>query len=302
MFQHQNIQAILIVCLSYLGFSISDTISKMLATEYNVHQILIFTSSMGMIVSGVWLQRKLGWKGFIPPDQHFWHVVRSFCVAGIPLSVISALRYMPMAEFYGIVFCAPFMILILSALFLKEPVGIWRWLAVAVGFIGVIIIAGPEYEQVGFGLAFAFSAAFFGAASVITVRKVGPNQPRPYYIFYPFCAILIVNLIALPLFGEYHTPELSDLWKFVVLIMCVMISQLGFAIGHTRASEAGVTAPFLYTQIIWGIIFGWLVFGDVPATTTWIGLVIVIGAGLFSIWREWKLTHSVRVLDIEPPR
>lgn len=284
-----NLRAIIIVCISYFGFSMADVFSKSLAQTYHVHQILVYTATIGVLVSGIWVWRTLGWRGFIPAENGRWHLARSLCVAGIPISVIMAFRHLPLADYYGISFCAPFLILILSALFLKETIGIARWMAVIIGFIGVLIIAGPQYNNVGPGVFYALSAALFIALGVITVRKIGPDAPRPYYIFYPFCATLVINLVALPLFGEYQAPAGGDVWKFLALAAFVISSQLGFAIGHSRASGAAVTAPFLYTQIIWGVLFGWLIFGDVPVLTTWIGLVIVIGAGLFSVLREARI-------------
>ncbi len=291
---NHNLQAILIICASYLGFSISDTFSKMLGQSYNVHQILVTTGGLGMIITGLWVYKTLGVRGFMPFEHKRWHFFRALCVACIPLSVIQALQHLPMADYYGISFCSPFLTLILSVFLLKEHIGMRRWVAVAVGFVGVMIIAGPEYEKFGVGVFLALSAALFVALSIITVRKIGPSAPRPHYVFFPFCAIFIINLICLPLIGDFHVPPLEDAWKFLALISFVIVSQLGFAIGHAKASEASVTAPFLYTQIIWGVLFGWIIFGDVPSETTWIGSAIVIAAGLFSVWREYRLRHTIR--------
>jgi drug/metabolite transporter (DMT)-like permease len=289
---NSNLQAIFIVCTAYLGFSLADVFSKILGQSYNVHQLLAYTGAVGVLVSGLWLQRTMGWKGFIPPDKKRWHLARSVSVAGIPICVISALQYLPMADYYGISFSAPFMILIMSALFLKEHVGATRWSAVAIGFIGVLILTGPKFDDVGPGVLFACCAAIFVALSVITVRKIG-HAPRPYYIFFPFVMTFTINLIALIITGDYQPIENGDVWKFGALICFVISSQLAFAIGHTRATSAAVTAPFLYTQIIWGVLFGWVVFGDFPVTTTWIGLAIIIGAGLFSVWRERQLGRRI---------
>lgn len=285
---NSNIHAIFIVCLSYFGFSCADVFSKILGQSYNVHQLLAYTGAFGVMVSGIWLWRTLGWRGFIPKEKKRWHFARALSVAGIPICVISALQYLPLADYYGISFTAPFLILIMSALFLKEQVGPARWGAVVAGFIGVLILTGPKFDDVGPGLLFACSAAVFVSLSVITVRKIG-HAPRPYYIFFPFCATWIINLIALPVLGEYQAVAPQDIWKFAALMTFVISSQLGFAIGHTRASSAAVTAPFLYTQIIWGVLFGWIIFGDFPVATTWIGVAIIIGAGLFSVWRERRI-------------
>lgn len=290
-----NLHAIFIVCASYLGFTIADAISKYFAQFYSVHQILAYTGGLGMVISGLWAWKTLGVRGMIPKEKLAWHIIRAINVAAIPISVISALKYLPMADYYGISFCAPFLILIMSALFLKEHIGPMRWAAVAIGFIGVMILAGPKFDDVGPGVLYAISAAFFVALSVITVRKIGPNAPTPHYIFFPFIATFTVNFIAMLLLEEHIMPPIGHLIIFPFSIIFVIGGQLGFAIGHARATSAGVTAPFLYTQIIWGVLLGWIVFGDFPVVTTWIGLAIVIGAGLFSIWRERRLARRVIV-------
>lgn len=290
---NNNLQAITIVCFAYIGFAIADVFSKLLAQDYNVHQILVYTGFIGMIASGVWVVKTLGWKGMIPEKQRKWHVIRAFVVACIPVSVIQALTYMPMADYYGISFCAPFLILMLSHFFLHEKIGLARWIAVMIGFCGVLFIAGPKFEEFGVGLLWACMATLFVSLSVFTVRKIGPGAPRPHYIFFPFVATFFVNLIALSFVGEYAVPPLDDAWKFIALITFVIIGQLGFAVGHSKASEAAVTAPFLYTMIIWGVLLGWFVFGDIPTINTWIGLVIIIGAGLYSVWREYRMADAI---------
>lgn len=288
-----NLQAIFIVCASYLGFTVADTFSKYFAQFYSVHQILAYTGGLGMVISGLWVWKTLGVRGLIPAEKRKWHIIRAINVAAIPVSVISALKYLPMADYYGISFCAPFLILIMSALFLKEHIGIARWAAVIVGFMGVLVLAGPKYNDVGPGVLYALSAAFFVALSVITVRKIGPHAPTPHYIFFPFIATFSINFIIMLVEGNHIMPPLEHLMIFPLSILFVIGGQLGFAIGHARATSAGVTAPFLYTQIIWGVLLGWIVFGDFPVVTTWIGLSIVIGAGLFSIWRERRLARRI---------
>lgn len=294
---NDNLKAVIIVVFAYLGFSGADMFSKMLGQVYDVHQILVTTSSIGILITGFWVWRSLGWRGFIPPEKAGAHLLRAVCVAFIPLCVISALKLMPMADYYGIAFCAPFITLVLSYFFLGEKIGLWRWGCVAAGFVGILIIAGPQFDQFGLGIAMALFAATCVAASIIAVRKIGPKAPRPLYVFYPFVAIFLMNIGFIPFVDELRAVPLGDYWQFAALVTLVMLSQYGFAIGHATASEAAVTAPFLYTQIIWGLLFGWLVFGDIPVPTTWIGVAIVIAAGLYSIWREYR-TH--RAIDSIP--
>lgn len=285
------LQAVGLLILGFLGFSIADLCSKILQEDYRIYQILFISGSFGMVVSGTLLFLRHGWKAFFPPNV-FLHILRGGVTLGTAFCMVSALRTLPLADFYGVVFLSPFIMLILTVLFLSEKVGWRRWSAVAIAFTGVLILAGPQFNTFGEGFVYAMLGALCSATSVILLRKIGHGAPLLLYGFYPSLFIALFNgaaMIAtdsaLPLTGDhtvyffFHGPA---------AMMGVICTSLGYA----RSPEASIVAPFMYTQIIWGILFGWLFFAAVLTPTTVAGLALIIGAGCYSIWRDYHRAHD----------
>ena len=278
-----------LVSTGWSAHALLDTISKTLAQDYDVHQIIMTTSFVGMAFLGGWIFLAKGWRGFASKRLK-WHLARGFLIGFVAIAVVNALALIPLAEFYGIVFISPFLVLIMTVLFLKEHVGWHRWMAVAAGFTGVIVLAGPQFMHFGAGVILAFLAAFLVAASTILVRKIGPGEFLPLYGFYPFFFMFLVNTpLALP---NLKLPEISDIWLFAAGGPLVVLGQLAvtYAIAHVK--ETAIIAPFHYIQIIWGVVLGYLIFGDIPALTTLSGIFLIASAGLYTIYREYHLAHA----------
>lgn len=286
---HRNIQAIMIVCLGWLSFSVADACAKYLVQFYQPHTILFTNGMIGTAITGVWLLTAYGPKIFNTPRLK-WHVLRSICTTGSSFSVVTALGYLPLADFYGITFISPFIIALFSFLLLGEKVGWRRISAMVVAFIGVLIVAGPQYQTHNAGLFWAFLAPVCLALNVLCVRKMGHNDPIALFAFFPFVGIALFNVgFVVP---AYHVPEIHHLWVFVLATCSVMGGLIGTTVGFARATESAVVAPFLYTQIIWGVVVGFVLFNTIPTQTTFIGAGLVIAAGLYSLYREHKLAHA----------
>jgi drug/metabolite transporter (DMT)-like permease len=237
----------------------------------------------GQLASAVRTNRPLG------------HIGRgAIGLLGMALS-FAALARLPLADVTAIGFAAPLITVALAAILLKERVRIYRWSAVAIGFIGVIVMllphldvgrltAGSASETIGAVL--ALLAAFTSAASTIQTRRLTGTETNSAIVFYfsLFCAI--GSLLTWP-FG-WVTPTATQLYALM------MIGFLG-GIGHLlmtesfRLAPASVIAPFDYTAILWAFLLGFLLFAEVPTALVFIGAVIVSAAGLFVIWRERQL-------------
>ena len=200
---------------------------------------------------------------------------------------------LPLADFYGIVFIIPFFVMILAVIFLNEKVGWRRCAAALVGFSGIIILASPQFNHIGEGVLCALLGALCAAANIIMLRKIGHGGPIPLYGFYAFLAITLFNSGIMAAQGLYKPFELAYLPYFLIHGPIVVIGLLCMSIGFAKAPEAVVVAPFQYTQIIWGVAFGWFFFGALPTSNTWIGLSLIIGAGLYSLWREYRHAHHL---------
>jgi drug/metabolite transporter (DMT)-like permease len=216
-----------------------------------------------------------------------WLIARAVCIGIVSTSVVNAFKHAPIADVYGLTFSAPFIAVCMAYFLLRESVGWHRWLAVIVGFIGVIILVGPQYNSLSIGIMFAALAAIAIATGTIVIRKIGNAEYLPLFILYPFIGMAVINI---PLsFQEFHIPEAEFLWKFIFNTMFVLGGVLFTTFGIANAKSTASVAPFVYVQLIWGVIFGYFIFNDIPTLPTIAGLSLIVSAGLFMIYREQQL-------------
>lgn len=283
-FRH-SLDAILFACGGWFLFCVCDAISKWLTGGYSPIQILAFNGAVGAMLAGGWIIARHGLTGFLTP-QWKWYLIRSVAQAGSSYLVIKSLSLIPMADFYGIVFLAPMMTTVLATFMLKEKIGIYRLLAIIVGFVGVLIIAGPSFESHNVGYLYALVAVVFISLSAIFVRKIGRETVPARYAFFPFVTNAIVY-VPLALAGDFKMPvNALDLSLLLLFAPLALLGLLGYSTGFSRARDTALIAPFHYTQMIWGALFGFLLFGDVPALTTYAGSALIVVAGMLVIWRE----------------
>jgi S-adenosylmethionine uptake transporter len=275
--------AILIAIWGWSAFAIADTISKYLTLNYPVHQIIFMSSAVGSVATFLWIWKQHGLKGFITKKWK-WHLVRAFCVSSTAIVIVNALARIPLADFYGIIFLSPMLTALFSSLLLGENVHKSTIISIVVGFIGVLILAGPTFQTFNIGIIFAIIGAFAVAINAIIIRKIGEEKTPSLFAFYPFLAN---TLIYGPYtFITYQTIEAQDWLLFLSLPPVVILGMVALSIGYMKAPSASVIAPFHYTQVLWGVTLGYLLFNDIPSITTLIGASIIIFAGLFLIIKE----------------
>lgn len=285
----ESLKIILIILLGWTSFSFADTTTKWLSQHVENFEpavLLTFSGAFGATLLASWILFKKGWKGFLSPKWK-WLIARGICIAVTATSVVNAISHIPLADLYGITFSAPFISVCLAYVLLKEQVGWHRWLAVIIGFIGVFILVGPQFNKMNVGIIFAISAALSIAAGTIVIRKVGNKEYLPLFVLYPFIGIFLTNA---PLaIGHFNLPSLPVLGGFAASSLFVMGGQMftTYAISHAKSTAS--VAPFVYVQVIWGTIFGFFLFGDLPTLTTIIGLIMIVGAGIYMIYREQQL-------------
>lgn len=282
----------MLVVLGYFAYSVADLCSKKLQEVYSVYQVLAVSGAFGLVITGVWLFVKHGKAAFFPKNLKM-HIFRALLVCGTAYFMVRSLHTLPLADFYGIVFIIPFFVMMLAVVFLNEKVGLRRCAAALVGFSGIVILASPQFNHIGEGVLCALLAALCAAGNIVMLRKIGHGAPVPLYGFYAFLAIAIFNGVVMAGYGFYKPFEPAYLPYFFVHGPAVVLGLLAISIGFAKAPEAVVVAPFQYTQIIWGVTFGWFFFGALPTTNTWIGLALIIGAGLYSLRREYRRAHHL---------
>ena len=199
----------------------------------------------------------------------------------------SALAYLPLAEATTIGFVAPLFSVMLSALVLSEPVGRHRWSAVALGFLGVLIVVQPAGSHLPpVGLVLALLSALGVAGVTITIRQIGRTESTPTTVLWFSLFSMAVSALLMPFFAEAHSAKEWAL--LAVLGVTGGVGQL-FLTSSLRFAPVAVVVPFDYVQLLWAVLLGWAIWQTHPAATSWIGAAVIIASGLYTVYREHRL-------------
>jgi drug/metabolite transporter (DMT)-like permease len=198
-----------------------------------------------------------------------------------------AMMLLPLAEATAIGFSVPIFATLLAALVLGEPTGRWRWGAVIVGFLGVLVIVQPGSGHIAvYGGLVAVSAALSTACATIAIRRLGATEAAATTVFWFAVTSLVPLSLVMPFAANHHDP--STCAVIAVLSLAGGIAQLALT-GSLRLAPVALVMPMDYSSLLWATLLGWLIFQQVPSQWTWIGAPIVIAAGLVILWREQRL-------------
>lgn len=194
---------------------------------------------------------------------------------------------LPLAEATAIGFSVPIFATMLAALVLDEPTGKWRWGAVTVGFVGVLVIVRPGSGQIGtFGGAVAVGAALSTACATIAIRRLGATEAAATTVFWFAVSSLVPLGLLMPFVAKAHDP--ATVAVIAGFSLAGGIAQLALT-GALRLAPVALVMPMDYSSLAWASLLGWLVFGQLPSPWTWAGTPIVVAAGLIILWREQRL-------------
>jgi drug/metabolite transporter (DMT)-like permease len=224
------------------------------------------------------------------------HLTRALCGVVIFFMMINGFRQLGLALSYTLIFVGPFFATLLSIVFLKERVGIYRWLSMLGGFVGVLVVLRPGVERLDPAALGILLAALLFAVATIIARRIGEDEPL--LAFSLFGSIVALQVYGAATFwdGEAMIPRGAQ-WGMFALIA---IFHVGGSLLTSRAfsmTETALVAPFHYVQLLWGTLFGILIFSTVPDVWTALGASFLVMSGLFLIYREHvrhrKLTTGV---------
>ena len=269
--------------VGYTLFVVLDTIiKKYLANDYSVFQINFFICLFSFIPTIITIHFLHAWKT-LKNDLILIQLLRGIFGLISGAFVVNSFRSHALNEIYPIMFSAPLFLIILSHFFLGEKVGIRRWSAVLIGFIGVLIVSRPGTIHFTMSYLGLFVSAFLIAINIALVRKFSKNHSSISFTFYAFLSAAIINgLLAM---NNYVAMTLNDT---MILILCGIICGVGgnFLTMASKNLESSVFAPIQYTQLFSGIILGYLIFSDLPDIYEIIGSTIIILSGVYIIYRE----------------
>lgn len=297
-----NLFGISSAIIASVFFSVNDITVKFLSDDYALHQIILIRSSIGMIVLLAVFIPFEGGLSALRTKRLPIHILRGFLVVIANMSFFLALAVLPLADAVAIFFVSPLIITIFSVIFLGETVGPRRWIAVGMGLAGVIVMVRPGTGSFQLAALLPLVAALAYAGLQTITRKVGVTERAGALTFYIQVAFILVgSIMGLTVgdgrFGgtgdtsldfllhEWIWPSNGD-WGLLV-ILGVSSTFAGYFISQAyRICEAGLAAPFEYTAMIYAIFWGFIIFGEWPDTTAWIGISLIVGGGLFMLWRE----------------
>jgi drug/metabolite transporter (DMT)-like permease len=274
--------------IAMLMFAIMFAAVRWLGPHFPIGEIVFFRSTLGLpvIVAAAYVSGGLHLLATKRVDSH---ALRS--IAGVISMYCNFTAYtlLPLADVTAIGFAAPLFIVMLAALFLRERVHVYRWSAVAIGFIGVVVIVGPEARVASgatVGVLYALTSAALAALAMIFLRRMSAHEHSTAIAFYFMLTAAVIGLFTLP-FG-WNMPTGPEGWVLITSGVAGGIGQLFLSFSY-RYGEASLLAPFDYTAMIWAVLLGYFVFGELPMANVWIGAAIVISAGLLILWREHRL-------------
>jgi drug/metabolite transporter (DMT)-like permease len=288
------VKAVLLKIASAFLFAVMSVLVRYVGSRYPVGQIVFFRSAFAIVPVVVIYAWRGELEAAVRTGRPFRHVGRGITAVGAMFCNFSALARLPVVDATAISFVSPLITVAMSAIFLKERVRIYRWSAVIIGFIGVLVMLGPHFD-VGYstaatagavGALLGLGGAFFSAGSTIQTRALTASETTSSIVFYFSLICALIGLATWP-FG-WVTPTWPEFAALVIIGIFGGLAHILLTESY-RHAPASLVAPFDYTSMLWALLLGFVVFGELPSALVYLGAAIIAGAGLFVIWRERQL-------------
>jgi S-adenosylmethionine uptake transporter len=279
---------------SYAGFASADAAIKMAGSETSVFQVAATLALFALlpVFALAWSQ---GGVRALWPAKPGLVALRAALTALCSVAVWHAFQSLPLAEVYALMFTAPLIATVMSAVLLGEEVGWRRWTATVVGFVAVLIMVRPGFQTLEPAHLLALIGAILGAASIVVLRRIGAGATSASILFALFTTIFLVSLPGA--IAEFRTPTLADLALQATAGLLTGLSQAGLVLA-TRNAPAVVVAPVQYSQMLWGIVLGAVLFNNLPDLWQVLGFILLVASGLYTVHREWVRRRSVSFVPV----
>ena len=264
--------------------SVMDALSKHAVSQLSIPVLIAARSAMVMVLLVPWVLRSGGWSA-LHTRRPVAHGVRGLLAVCSMLAFFESLRLLPLATVIAISFAAPLFMTLLSVPLLKERVGVHRWGALTAGFLGVSLIVGPQAldGDLGLGAWLALLASLFYAASMACVRWLSPTESDLSMLVWQNLTMGLAGAV-----GLFFVPlEVAPgMWHIIALMAILVLLGQRCTFRALRLAPVGVVAPFHYSELLWAALFGWVFWQEWPGVHVWWGALLVVGAGLYTLWRE----------------
>ena len=264
-------------------FSVSSAASKWLVADYPPGEVMFVRTAISLIIVALFILPRRGLSVY-RTSKPGSHVLRAMSQTASQTCIILAFSMMSFASVVAISFAAPLFATLASAVFLRERVGGARWIALIVGFLGVLIVTNPGAETFQIGALFALGNAILYGTVTAGVRGMTNTESTDTLMMYQMTLLTLTFGCMLPLGVKLPVHAMDAVWMLVLGIANV-IGQYWW----TRAlhvAPASAVSPFYYMMLVWSLLIGFAVWGDLPTASLLIGSAVVVGSGLFRLWRE----------------
>ncbi len=279
-----NLRAALLMAVSMAGFTTNDALAKAVMVDMSAAQF--------MAVRGIFATAMLGllaWHGGVLRSlgsiRQPLVALRAVSEIGATLSFLAALSQMPLGNVSAILQALPLAVTMGAALFFKEPVGWRRWTAITVGFVGVMIIVRPGFAGFNVFSLLVLLCVVFCAIRDLVTRKIPGDVPSLVVSFATSLVITTVGMILVVPYGGWTELSASNTAKIAGAAVLIVIGYQSIIMAM-RTGDISFVAPFRYTALIWAILLGLVVFGEVPDTAMLLGAAVIVASGLYTLYRE----------------
>jgi len=309
--QNKNAQGILFISLGMFIFAIQDSIVKYIYSSISLYEMYLIRTMTSILILIFYL--KITNKNIIFKTHYPFLTTLRIILFFFGFSTFYvSLTIMPLATANALFFCSPFITTIFARFILKEDVGIQRWLAVIIGFIGVYIVLNPDLSNFDYLKLLPVICAFCYSSSMIIIKKTSDKDNVYAQMFQFYIGATIISIIFYFFIGDgqYNTTEnpayqfifrewfsnLEFTMPYMVILGVTAAGAFLSVFTAYRIANPTVVSPFEYTILLWASLSGWFVFGEMPDTQTFIGMLLIISGGIYIFIRE-NIKHQTIVTE-----
>ncbi len=280
--QESTARGIAFSVIGIFTMAIGDALSKLIGQDYGPIQIFVCRAVFTLPPVLILLWHEGGVRALRSRHPKL-HAVRAllWLLSGIPF--ILSLQFLPLAEAIAITFTGPILVAALSVPVLGERVGMARWLAILAGFLGVLLIIRPGSSAFQPAALLPLLAAACHALAMLLARRLSREDSPGCLVFWQTVGSLGIAAFLLPF--DWRTPQAGD-WGLFALMGMVGAATMVLMVQSYRCAAAAVVAPFYYSIMLWSVLFGWLIWRELPDPWIWPGVGLLVASGLTIIYRE----------------
>jgi drug/metabolite transporter (DMT)-like permease len=263
--------------------AIGDAFGKHLTQTYSVWQVLWVRSWVWLVVAVIWVSHHGGLESAIRSERVVLQAMRSLILIAEVAVFIFAFRSLPLGDVTAIGAATPLVVLVFSAAFLGEKVGMHRWIAVLVGFAGMLMVSRPGFGTFGWLTVLPISGVLLWGVYQVLLRMVSRHDREETTLLWTGCAMFVVTGLIAP--WDWMSPENVETWTWMLLAGVFNTAGHFGLIAALNRGQASALQPFSYTAVLVALFIGWLAFNEKPEFWTIIGAIAIVAGGLYAMYR-----------------